>query len=134
MELDPVFLTIDEVLFIHEDQLARFGGDSGVRDHGLLRSALAQPEAFFGGQWLHDDLWTMAAAYTFHLVKNHPFVDGNKRIGTVCALHFLALNGQRVVALNEQYRDLILAIAEGRAGKDDLAVFLRTHAQPLPGR
>ncbi len=134
MDGEPIFLSLEEVMFIHDDQLARFGGDTGVRDQGLLRSALAQPEAFFGGQWLHEDLWAMAAAYTYHLVMNHPFVDGNKRIGTVCGLHFLALNGYRVVADNEHFRDLILAVAEGRASKDDLAVFMRGHAQPLPGR
>ena len=76
--MSPDFLTLDEVLEIHRDQIERYGGAAGIRDLGLLQSALAQPSATFGGQYLHADLHEMAAAYLYHLVQNHPFLDGNK--------------------------------------------------------
>lgn len=128
--MTPHFLTRDEVLAIHADQLRRYGGTDGLRDEGLLRSALAQPEASFGGQWLHEDLAAMAGAYVFHLAQNHPFVDGNKRIATVCGLHFLHLNGQTIVADPDKFADIILAVAAGTATKDDLATWLRSHLKP----
>ncbi|HYQ81440.1 MAG TPA: Fic family protein, partial [Anaeromyxobacteraceae bacterium] len=74
----PAFLTLDEVLALHADQIGRYGGSPGLRDLGLLESALAAPRATFGGEHLHGSLPEMAAAYLFHLVRNHPFVDGNK--------------------------------------------------------
>jgi death-on-curing protein len=80
------FLGVEEVIGIHARQLSEFGGGEGIRDQGLLASAIAQPEASFAGEYLHQDLYEMAAAYLFHLVQNHPFVDGNKRVGPVgCA-------------------------------------------------
>lgn len=90
--MEPTFLTIDEVLAIHQDQIARYGGSAGVRDWGLLQSAIAMPAATFGGQFLHGDLSEMAAACLFHIVQNRPFIDGNKRVGAVAAYVFLALN------------------------------------------
>ena len=91
--MQPVFLTLDEILAIHEDQIARYGGSLGVRDWGLLQSATAMPAVTFGGRFLHGDLCEMAAAYLFHLVQNHPFVDGNTRTAPASALVFLDLNG-----------------------------------------
>jgi len=88
----PVFLTFDEVLEIHRDQIARYGGAQGIRDLGLLQSALAQPAAMFGSQYLHADLFEMAAAYQFHMLQVHPSVVENKRVGTVAAFVFLELN------------------------------------------
>jgi death-on-curing protein len=73
---DPVFLTLGEVIEIHHDQIERYGGDSGIRDLGLLQSAMAMPAAGFGGRYLHADLCEMAAAYLFHITQNYPFVDG----------------------------------------------------------
>src|SRR5947208_1858403 len=81
----PEFLTLHEVLGIHANQIELYGGSLGIRDQGLLEAALAQPEATFGGDYLHHDIYEMAAAYLFHLVQNHPFIDGNKRVGTVAA-------------------------------------------------
>ena len=83
----PTFLSLEEVQAIHANQLRLYGGSDGLRDAGLLRSALAQPEGAFAGQWLHADLAAMAAAYIFHLAQDHPFVDGNKRVALVCGLH-----------------------------------------------
>ncbi len=93
--MNPTFLTLDEVLALHEDQITRYGGRRGVRDLGLLISALGTPSATFDGRFLHDDLFEMAAAYLYHLARNHPFVDGNKRTAFAAALVFLWINGFR---------------------------------------
>ena len=90
-----LFLTQEEVLLAHETQIERYGGSTGVRDLGLLESALAMPSASFGGTYLHADIYARAAAYLFHIVSNHPFVDGNKRTGTVGAFRCLRRNGKR---------------------------------------
>jgi death-on-curing protein len=124
----PRFLSLEEVLAIHRDQLARYGGADGIRDLGLLQSALAQPPAAFGGRFLQGDVYAMAAAYLFHLVQNHPFVDGNKRVGAVAALVFLKLNGQDVSMTNTELVDLVLAVAQGQKDKESIATFLREHA------
>src|SRR5476651_2345346 len=83
MNEPPKFLTVDQVIALHKLQINQFGGSHGVRDEGLLLSALGQPESGFGDQYLHKDLYEMAAAYLFHLVKNHAFHDGNKRIAAL---------------------------------------------------
>ena len=74
----PDFLQTSDLLRLHTDQITRYGGDPGIRDLGLLGSAIAQPQAGFGGQFLHADIFEMAAAYLFHIVQNHPCLDGNK--------------------------------------------------------
>jgi death-on-curing protein len=86
------FLSLSEVLEIHQDQVVRYGGSLGVRDLELLKSALGMPAATFGGEYLHTDIYEMAAP-TSYIVKNHPFIDGNKRVGAVATLVFLVLNG-----------------------------------------
>jgi death-on-curing protein len=121
----PVFLTLDEVLEIHRDQLERYGGADGIRDLGLLQSALAQPQATFGGQFLHADLFEMAAAYLFHLVQNHAFVDGNKRVGAVAALVFLRMNDQDLKITNAELESLVLSVAQGQADKAAIRTFFR---------
>jgi death-on-curing protein len=125
--MNPTFLTLDEVLAVHEDQIARYGGAAGVRDLGLLRSALAQPQATFGGQFLHHDLIAMAAAYFFYLVQNHAFVDENKRVGTVAAMVFLELNGLELNAPDEQLESIVLNVAQGLADTAAIEAFLRQH-------
>jgi len=126
---DIDFLSVDNVLHIHAAQIARFGGAGGVRDRGLLESALAQPQAGFGAVALHGDIWAMAAAYWFHLVRNHAFVDGNKRVGLVAALAFLELNGIELFCGDEELYDLTMALAVGQLSKDDAAHWLRHHTQ-----
>lgn len=86
---EPQFLTPAEVLEIHQDQIMRYGGRGAVRDLQALLSALGVPQATFAGKYLHTDPFEMAAAYAFHLSRNHPFVDGNKRTALACALVFL---------------------------------------------
>jgi death on curing protein len=122
-------LTLDEVLSLHADQIERYGGSPLVRDFGLLDSAVAMPAATFGGQFVHVGLDEQTAAYLFYLVKNHPFVDGNKRTGLVAMLAFLGLNGRRLVVGDEELTELVLGVAEGRVSKADLAVFVREHSR-----
>jgi len=123
------FLSLDEVLALHADQISRYGGEAGVRDLGLLKSALAMPQARFGGQWLHPTLHEMAAAYLFHLIRNHPFIDGNKRAGLVCAIAFLGLNGLELIADPDDLVELVLGVAEGRTDKAQVAVFLKANTR-----
>ena len=125
----PIFLTLAEVLDIHQDQIARYGGDAHIRDIALLKSALGMPMACFGGQFLHSDVFEMAAAYLFHIVMNHPFIDGNKRTGTVAANVFLLLNGYELNVSPDNLAETVLAVALGEIAKSDVAVFLRTHSQ-----
>ena len=123
------FLDLDEVIEMHRDMLGRYGGTGGIRDMGLLQSAVAMPQASFGGEYLHNDLFEMAAAYLFQLVQNHPFVDGNKRAGAAAALVFLKLNGVDVRVTNEALVQTVLAVAQGKLGKSGVAEFLRKHAR-----
>lgn len=126
----PKFLRLAEVLAIHQDQIARYGGAAGIRDIDLLKSALGMPPATYGGEFLHTDIYEMAASYLFHLVKNHPFVDGNKRVGAVAALVFLALNGFEFHAPEDDFADMVLAVARGGMDKAQVAVFIRTWSKP----
>lgn len=124
---DPSFLSVDEVLALHADQVARYGGGSGIRDLALLESAVAAPRATFGGELLHATLPEIAAAYLFHLVRNHPFVDGNKRTGLAAAIAFLGLHDLWLDAEEDDVVELVLGVAEGRVGKSDVAVWLKGH-------
>ena len=123
------FLHIDEVLAVHRDQIERYGGQMGVRDVGLLESAVAMPRASFGGEMLHQDIFQMAAAYLFHIVQNHPFLDGNKRTGAVAAIVFLTLNDIELEGNEEGLEAITLAVAQGKAGKDEVAEFFRKIAR-----
>lgn len=127
----PVFLTLDEVLLIHADQIARYGGTSGVRDQGLLTSALAMPDASFGGLAFHASLAEMAGAYLFHIARNHPFVDGNKRTALASALAFLWINGHEVEARDDELTGMVMDLAAGRLGKPEATVFIGAHLRPL---
>jgi death-on-curing protein len=121
---DPVFLTLDEVLAIHADQIRQYGGSHGVRDVGLLGSAVAMPQASFGGTYLHTSFAEMAAAYLFHIAQNHPFIDGNKRAALAAALAFIWLNDQRLEAGEDALVESVMGVAAGRLGKADAAVFI----------
>lgn len=126
--MEPALLTLDEAIAIHRDQIERYGGSIGVRDWNLLKSALAMPAATFGGQFLHPDLYEMAAAYLFHIVQNHPFIDGNKRAGAVTADVFMTMNDLQLTATEDEYAELVLAVARGELGKSAVAEFFRTHS------
>ena len=125
--MDIDFLTVEDALTLQQDQIARYGGDQGVRDLGLLDSALAQPRASFGGHYLHEDIYAMAAAYLYHIVQNHPFFDGNKRAGAVAALAFLDLHGIEIEAPPGSLYELTLSVATGQADKERIADWFRTH-------
>lgn len=127
--MGPTFLSLEEVIEIHADQIERYGGSPGVRDLGLLESAAAMPQASFGGQYLYTDLFEMAAAYLFHIVQNHPFVDGNKRVGAVAALVFLRLNGLRIDVPNVVLAEVVLDVARGKIGKGAVAEFFRNNVR-----
>ena len=109
-----IFLTLDEVLELHMKQIELFGGAAEVRDRGLLESALAQPRQAFGGQFLHEDIAAMAAAYLHHIVMNHPFADGNERTGTDAAIVFLEMNGYELESEDEPLVQLVLAVRRAR--------------------
>lgn len=133
--MTPEFLTLEDALEIHAVQLERFGGGAGLRNEGLLRSALAQPEATAFGDFLHTELFDMAAAYLFHVVSNHPFVDGNKRTGLLCALVFLDLNGVSLDQDDDRLYEVTMAVAQGRADKARVAETLRAvHAELTDAR
>ncbi|MFC1601103.1 type II toxin-antitoxin system death-on-curing family toxin [Candidatus Sumerlaeota bacterium] len=123
--MSPTFLSLAELLEIHRDQLERYGGEPGVRDMNTLRSALAMPAAGVYDRYLHDDIREMAAAYLFHIVQDHPFIDGNKRTGAVAALVFLALNGVDVRVDEDALEEMVRAVAEGQLRKGDVADFFR---------
>lgn len=126
---DPHFLCVEDVLDIHADQIERYGGSLGVRDHELLQSAIGMPEAGFGDQYLHADLFEMAAAYLYHIVQNHPFIDGNKRTGALAAFVFLKLNGFTLEAAEPAFEEIILKTAQGQMDKLAIAEFFRKNAK-----
>lgn len=121
------FLTLEDVLAIHVDQVSRYGGDASIRDLGLLQSAIAQPQATYGDAYLHAFPFEMAAAYLFHLVMNHPFADGNKRTGTVAALVFLDWHEIEISAEEGELADLTLGVTSGKLTKDDVSHWLEDH-------
>jgi death-on-curing protein len=128
---EPEFLDVEDVLELHDRQVAEFGGSNGIRDRGLLESAVAMPRASFGGEQLHAGVFAMAAAYAFHIAENQPFVDGNKRTGLGAALLFLRLNGYRLVDPDGKLYDAMIAIAERRLDKSGLAGVLEHLARPV---
>jgi death-on-curing protein len=122
------FLRLDEALVIHEYCLKRYGGARGVRDVSLLASALSGVKATFDGSYLHETVVEMAAAYLYYICRNIPFAGGNKRTAVGSALVFLRLNGKHVRFKDHDFYALVIAVAEGRASKSAVAVFLENHA------
>lgn len=109
------------VLILHQRLIDRYGGSPGLRDRGLLESAVAQPQASFDGVLAHETVFAMAAAYLFHLVSNHAFVDGNKRVGLLAAQVFLHRNGIVLLHESEAFYELTMGVAEGRIDKSSVA-------------
>jgi death-on-curing protein len=126
--LQPDFLELEDVLALHDEALRRHGGQSGVRDLGLLESAVAMPRGGMGNEWFHPDLWSMAAAYAFHIAENQPFLDGNKRTAIGAALVFLDLNGASISGADQELYDAMMAISAHTMPKAQLASLLRTLA------
>lgn len=126
---EPLFLELDEVVEIHRDQIERYGGHTGIRDIELLNSAVAMPAAGFGKNYLHTDIFEMAAAYLFHIIRNHPFMDGNKRTGAAAAVVFLLLNRKELHADEDIFEKMVRSVAEGKTDKAGIAEFFRRHAR-----
>jgi death-on-curing protein len=123
------YLTLAETLDLHTKIIQHSGGASGVRDSGGLESSLAQPQMAFGGRALYPDLITKAAALGFSLVSNHPFIDGNKRIGHAAMEVFLLLNGHELDADVDDSEAIILQLAAGKLTRDSFVAWVREHVQ-----
>jgi death-on-curing protein len=121
------YLTAAQVLFIHARLIAETGGATGLRDLGLLKAAVARPQATFDGADLYPDRWAKAAALMASLVQSHPFVDGNKRVGVTAAGIFLQRNGLRLTATNDEVEAFALAVAQGAMTTEQIAVWLVQH-------
>ena len=122
---EPEWLSLDIALAVHDRQLAEHGGPTGVRDQGMLESALARPL----NQWTYgeDDRCALAAAYAYGIARNHPFTDGNKRTAWVFARLFLMLNGQTLSFTPRMAIEVVLALAAGELDEDELADWFRQH-------
>ncbi len=125
------FLSWEELLALHARCVDESGGDAGLRDDGLAKSALAQPEMTFGGNELYSTLSEKAAALCFSLVSNHPFVDGNKRIGHAAMETFLLMNGFELNATTDDGEQAILAIAAGKMNRQEFTEWVRNHTVEL---
>lgn len=121
------FLNKETLLLFHKDQLARYGGADGLRDNGLFESALAQASATFGGDYVHQDIYEMGAAYGYHICKNHPFIDGNKRTALIAMYIFMHINGYEINVPQKVLYALIMDLAAGKLVKDELSSFLRQY-------
>ena len=119
------YLTVEIVREIHAEAIAKFGGLDGVREIALLESAVAAPQASFGGKSPYADLAEVAAAYLYYLCKNHPFIDGNKHAALGACIVFLRLNGIEPKADGPEWEELVMAIAAGRIDRDETTVRLR---------
>lgn len=119
------FVEVVEAIAVQQDQIDRYGGDAGIRDRGLLESAMAMPRASLGGDYVHQGLIEMAGAYLFHLAKNYAFVDGNKRVALAVMVYFLDYNGRRLQAGHAEVEELVLNVASGTITKDQATAVLR---------
>ena len=124
----PTFLDLEHIMRLHLSLIEHYGGLDGVRDMGLLHSAIGMPQAAYGGEYLHGDIFEMAAAYLYHIVQNHPFLDGNKRTGSAAGIVFLAMNDIQIDNDEEGLVEITLSVASGQTGKAEIAEFFRSHA------
>lgn len=120
------YLTIEQVIELHDEMLKRYGGLSGIRDKNLLWSAIDAPKAAMFGQDMYSSVYEKAAAYLYHLVCNHPFNDGNKRTGYAVTLIFLEVNKAKQVFKKEDLENLVIEVAKGRETKKRITKFLET--------
>ena len=123
------FLTMSEVLLILDDQIKNYGGTYGIRDINLLSSAIYMPESSFRGQYLHETIPSMAAAYAFHICQNHPFIDGNKRVALASSLIFLDINGYELNCKDETLYNKIMDMAKSEMKKDELIKFYEKYSK-----
>ena len=126
------YLSVDQILSLHAEQLKAYGGASGLRDRGLLEAAAARPGMTFDGVDLYEDLAAKAAALMHSLALNHPFVDGNKRVAVHAALVFLILNDCDLLATPDDLVERTLAVAEGKGPVEALTIWFRQRLPPSP--
>ncbi len=132
MNFDPKFLHLEEVLEMHDTLVEQFGGSLGIRELSLLKSALEMPQAGIGDIYFHSTIFEMAAAYAFHLSKNHPFLDGNKRIAFASMEVFLRINGYKVdMPLEESYKFIVDIATGALPDKKEIAEILESHCIPI---
>lgn len=127
------YLGIEEVLFLHWGAVEEFGGGHGLRDRGLLDSAVANPRQTFGGRDLYADLWLKAAVLARGIIKNHPFMDGNKRTGMISTGIFLELNGYHLEMSQAEVVEFAIRIAYDDLPVDQIASWLHEHSTPAVG-
>jgi len=125
------YLLLAEVLELHRSVIEQWGGASGIRDLAALESALAQPRQSFGGQDLYPDLTSKAAALCFSLVLNHPFIDGNKRIGHAAMETFLIVNGSELRESVDEQERIMLNLAAGKLSREDFVEWVTRHTIPI---
>jgi death-on-curing protein len=129
--LSPKFIEKQDVLSIHKKQIILYGGSLGIRDEGLLESAISQPQATFGEQLLHPTIFEQAAAYLFHLTNNHAFVDGNKRTAFDVMVTFLNINDYDLAMAQPEAYELIIQVAEHKVSKEELTAILKNYIVEL---
>ena len=122
---DITFLSFDDVLEIHQRQLALYGGQDGFIDRNVVESAAAQAQASMFGEYLHEDVAEMAAAYLFHFAAAQGFLDGNKRTAAGCATVFLGRNGYELDCTDDELYEMTIAVATSRAGKGEAGDWIR---------
>ena len=125
------YLSAEQILFIHARLIEETGGSHGVRDLGMLLSAIGRPQASFDDQDLYLDLFSKAAALMESLIRNHPFVDGNKRTGVTAAGLFLHRNGYRLAATNADVVAITMKIAQSQSNLEELTIWFRDNSQPI---
>jgi death-on-curing protein len=127
------YLTLEEVLELYQRIIEQSGGSAGISNLNGLESAIAQPQMTFAGEELYPTIVEKAVALGFSLIKNHPFIDGNKRIGHAAMEVFLVLNGFEISAAVDEQEQVILKVASGELGREEFVEWLNKHIVPKPG-
>lgn len=126
-----IFLTLEQVLVIHDDQIERYGGSHGIHSLSLLESAVMRPQTTFGGRDLYPSIFNKAAAIMHSLIMNHAFVDGNKRTSTVSVLVFLELNGYKLETSQKELVEAALNVRHKKWGLGKLSSWLKQHSRKM---
>jgi|ERR1700743_467036 len=124
-----IFLSVEQIIKIHDELISKFGGLQGIRDMGLLIAAIEMPKAIMFGEYLHDSVFDKASAYLYHIVCNHAFLDGNKRTGTAATLVFLRQNGFKQQYNIHDFEELVCRVAQGLSFKEEISAFLKINRE-----
>ena len=127
--MDPIWIPKEVILPMHDKLLHRYGGSDGIRDEGLLESALSRPQQLF--HYEQSTLFSIAASYAFGIIKNHPFIDGNKRTGFMSAYTFLAANGHRLIATEEDALRMTAGLAASVVSEQEYATWLAAMSEKI---